>query len=50
MERASRITIMLDTDLDKTLRKLQAKKIIQVQGSYSFSKILNDIVRKGLKP
>lgn len=40
---------MLDDDLDKLLRKLQAKKIIEIQSSYSFSKTLNDIVRKGLK-
>lgn len=49
MEAPSRITIMLDSDLDKSLRKLQAKKIVQTQATYSFSKTLNDIVRKGLK-
>jgi len=48
MGKANRITIMLDNDLDKSLRKIQAKKIIQHQGSYSFSKILNETVRKGL--
>ena len=49
MEKPKRITIMMDADLDKLVRKLQAKKIIQTQGTYSFSKTINEIVRKGLK-
>lgn len=49
MKTYSRVTIMLNSELDKKLRILQAKKIIQTQGNYSFSKILNDIVQKGLK-
>ena len=40
---------MLDADLDKKLRVLQAKKIVQNQGTYSFSKTLNEAVRKTLK-
>ena len=49
MEKPKRVTIMLDAELDKKLRVLQAKKIVQTQGNYSFSKMLNDLVRKGLK-
>lgn len=40
---------MLDKDLDHLLRNLQAKKITKYQKSYSFSKTLNDVLRKGLK-
>lgn len=40
---------MLDSELDKKLRVIQAKKIVQLQGTYSFSKTLNEVVRKGLK-
>ncbi|GAF69776.1 unnamed protein product [marine sediment metagenome] len=46
---SKRITIMLDDDLDKKLRALQAKAIQKNQGSYSFSKALNDTLRKTLK-
>lgn len=49
MKTFSRITIMLDSELDKKLRAIQAKNIVQNQGTYSFSRTLNDIVRKGLK-
>lgn len=45
----ARVTIMLDIDLDKKIRGIQAKKIIQEQSSYSFSKTLNEVLRKGLK-
>ncbi len=40
---------MLDDDLDKKLRLKQAKKIQETQGSYSFSSVLNDTIRKGLR-
>ena len=46
---AKRVTIMLDGDLDKKLRLIQAKKITQEQSSYSFSRVLNDCLRKVLK-
>ena len=45
----ARITIMLDDELDKALRLLQSKQIVQEQKSVSFSRTLNDIIRKGLK-
>ena len=46
---AKRITIMIDEDLDKKLRLRQAKMIQQEQSSYSYSRVLNDILRKSLK-
>ena len=44
-----RVTIMLDDDLDQKLRDRQAKLIRETQGSYSFSKVLNEVLRKVLK-
>ena len=44
-----RITIMIDDDLDKKLRFLQAKIIRETQSSYSYSRALNDVLRKVLK-
>ena len=44
-----RVTIMIDEDLDKKLRLHQAKKIQQEQTSYSYSKALNETLRKVLK-
>ena len=44
-----RVTIVIDDDLDKKLRHLQAKQILQKQTSVSYSKIINEIARKGLK-
>ncbi len=46
---AKRVTIMIDDDLDKKLRIRQAKMIQQEQSSYSFSRVINDVVRKTLK-
>ena len=44
-----RITIMIDEDLHKKLRLRQAKLIQQEQSSYSYSKVLNETLRKVLK-
>ena len=44
-----RITIMLDENLFKKLRILQSKKILQTGKGVSFSKIINDTLRKDLK-
>ncbi len=44
-----RVTIMIDDDLDKKLRLVQAKMIQQKQTSYSYSKVLNETLRKILK-
>jgi len=46
---AKRVTIMLDDDLDKKLRMLQAKLIQSTNGSVSFSEIINETLRKNLK-
>ncbi|MCH7966740.1 MAG: hypothetical protein IIB02_04880 [Thaumarchaeota archaeon] len=46
---SKRVTIMIDEDLDKKLRLRQAKMIQQEQASYSYSKVLNDTLRKILK-
>lgn len=44
-----RVTIMLDDDLDQVLRDRQARLIKKTQASYSFSKVLNEALRKELK-
>lgn len=44
-----RVTIMIDDDNDKKLRVLQAKLITKHQSSYSFSRTINEILRKTLK-
>ena len=41
-----RVTIMLESDLDKKIRAWQAKKIQKSNTSYSFSKAVNDVLRK----
>ncbi|MCH9040543.1 MAG: hypothetical protein IIB80_00045 [Thaumarchaeota archaeon] len=46
---SKRVTVMIDEDLDKKLRLLQAKHIQQKQTSYSYSKTLNEVLRKALK-
>jgi len=44
-----RITIMLNSEIVKKLRKLQAKKITEASSSVSFSRIVNEVLEKGLK-
>ncbi len=44
-----RITIMLDKESHKKLRILQAAKIRKTNSSVSFSAIMNDIIKKGLR-
>lgn len=46
---SKRVTIMIDDDLDKKLRLRQAKIIAQEQSSHSYSKTLNEMLRKSLK-
>ena len=46
---AKRVTIMIDEDLDKKIRLRQAKLIQQEHASCSFSKVLNEILRKSLR-
>lgn len=44
-----RVTIILDDELIKKIRIRQAKLIQKSVKSVSFSKIINDLVRNGLK-
>jgi len=46
---SKRVTIMIDEDLDKKLRLRQAKIIQQEQSSCSYSRVLNETLRKVLK-
>lgn len=44
-----RITLMLDDDNIKRLRLIQSKQIATSPSSVSFSSVVNQILRKGLK-
>jgi len=46
---AKRITIMLDDDLLKKFHEIQAKQIRQSTKSVSFSRVVNEALRKSLK-
>lgn len=46
---AERITIMMDSEIVKKLRVLQAKKLKDSSSSVSFSRIVNEVLEKGLK-
>lgn len=46
---AERLTIMLNSDIAKKLRALQAKKIKESSSTVSFSRIINEVLEKGLK-
>ena len=45
---SKRVTIMIDDDLDKKLRMRQAKLIQPEQSSYSYSRVLNEVIRKAI--
>lgn len=49
MANAKRITIMVAEDVDKKIRNIQAKRITTTQSSYSYSRAIDEILRKGLK-
>jgi len=44
-----RVTIMIDDDIAKKLHLIQAKAIQSTTSSVSFSKVLNEVIRKELK-
>lgn len=44
-----RITVMMGDEVDKKLRKIQAKMIEKTQGSFSYSRVLNEVLVKALK-
>jgi len=46
---SERLTIMLNSDIAKKLRALQAKKIKESASNVSFSRIVNEVLEKGLK-
>jgi len=46
---AKRVTIMIDDDLDKKLHLIQAKAIQSTNSAVSFSRVINQIVRKQIK-
>lgn len=37
---------MIDDEIDKKIRQLQARKITKTEGSYSYSKTINDQLKK----
>ena len=49
MEKSQRVTVMLDEDLIKKLRAIQASQIKKSQNTVSFSKVINQFLEKGLK-
>ena len=44
-----RITIVLDDDVIKNLRLIQAKKIKETTKAVSFSKVINEELKRSLK-
>jgi len=46
---AKRVTIMIDEDIDKKLRLIQAKQISKSSSSVSYSHVLNETLRKQIK-
>jgi hypothetical protein len=40
---------MIDDDIDKKLRQLQSKLIVKTNESVSYSKVINQELRKSLK-
>jgi hypothetical protein len=46
---SNRITIMLDDDLSSKLRKIQAEQIKKTGNGVSFSQVINETLKKGMK-
>jgi hypothetical protein len=46
---AKRVTIIIDDDLDKKIRMIQAKMIQTTSGSVSYSKVVNETLKAGIK-
>ena len=44
-----RVTITLDPSLESKIRSVQAKKITETNKAISFSNIINEILKQGLK-
>lgn len=45
---SKRVTILIDDDLNKSLRLLQAKQITKDHAYHSFSKVVNETLREVL--
>ncbi|MCV0392156.1 MAG: hypothetical protein K5790_02550 [Nitrosopumilus sp.] len=41
-----RVTIMIEDELDKKIRLFQAKKMQKQNSTYSYSRAVNDIIKK----
>ena len=46
---AERVTIVMNDDIVKKLRNLQAKKVKESSSTVSFSRIINEVLEKGLE-
>jgi len=46
---AKRITIMIDNEIDRKVRNLQAKIIQKESDTCSFSRVVNELLKKALK-
>ena len=49
IEKSLRVTIMIEADNAKKLRKMQAKLLNETLGTVTFSKVINDVLRTALK-
>lgn len=47
--KSNRVTIMIDKEIDKKLRMKQAKMIQLTTANVSYSRVLNEVLRKALK-
>ncbi|MCV0400547.1 MAG: hypothetical protein K5777_00990 [Nitrosopumilus sp.] len=43
-----RVTVMIADDLDKKIKAYQAKKILKIKSAYSYSKAVNELLRKSM--
>ena len=46
---AKRTTMMIDDDVDKKIRSLRAKLILETSKNVSYSQVINELLRKSLK-
>jgi len=44
-----RVTITIDEKLESRIRAIQAKKILESKKSISFSTVINEIIKNGIK-
>ena len=46
---SKRVTVLIDDELDKKLKKLQSSRQGKEDGHVSYSKVINDCIRKAIK-